>query len=282
MNPAPFAYVAPDDLSEAIRLLVESDGEGRLLAGGQSLLPVMKLRFARPSLLVDLRRLRTQLSYVEDRGDTIAVGALTTHAEIERNDLLAARLPVLPRAAHHIADRLVRSLGTIGGSLCHVDPAGDWPAIALALEAQVLVAGPDGERALPVDELFVGPYMNSLGAGEVLLEVRFPVDGDLRACYLKQGRFGVSDFAVVGCCAATRRTAEAPTRVSFTGLSAVPHRDRPVEEALGVAPGSSRLEEAVALAGAEVEPLEDTFGSAEYRRNLARLLARRALEAVVA
>jgi carbon-monoxide dehydrogenase medium subunit len=282
MNPAPFAYRAPGDLSEAIRLLAESDGDGRLLAGGQSLLPVMKLRFARPSLLVDLRRLRRQLSYVEDRDDTIAVGALTTHAEIERNAVLAARLPVLPGAAHHIADRLVRSLGTIGGSLCHVDPAGDWPAIALALEARVLVAGPDGERELPVDELFVGPYMNSLAVGEVLLEVRFPVSGDLRACYVKQGRFGVSDFAVVGCCAATRSTAEARTTVSFTGLSAVPHRDRPVEEALVAAPALSRLEQAVACAGAEVEPLEDAFGSADYRRHLARLLARRALEAVYA
>jgi carbon-monoxide dehydrogenase medium subunit len=281
--PAQFAYTAPDELTEAIRLLANSDGEARVLAGGHSLLPVMKLRFVRPSLLVDLRRLRAQLAYVRHEGDTIAIGSLTTHAEIERSALLARLLPVMPAAAGRIGDRLVRSCGTIGGSLCHVDPAGDWPALALALEARATAIGPGGERELPIEELFTGPYSNSLDAGEILTEVRIPLVPDTGAAYVKHGRLDDTDFAVVGCCAAIHRRGRDGVRVAFTGLAAVPHRDRAVEAALsGHALSPDRVDAAAAVAGMEIEPLDDLFGSADYRRHLAHVLARRALTAAAA
>jgi aerobic carbon-monoxide dehydrogenase medium subunit len=273
MNPAPFAYAAPTSLAEAISLLADGGEEARALAGGQSLLPAMKLRLVRPSLLVDLRRLRPELSYIEDRGDTIALGALTTHAEIERSPLLAGRLAVLPRAAHLIADRLIRSSGTIGGSVCHVDPAGDWAAVALALDADALICGSEGDRTQSVESLIAGPYTNSLEPGELLREIRFRVPGDVRASYRKIGRQGNSDFAIVGCCAVAREGSQPKISIAFTGLAAVPYRDRAVEEALATEP----LEAAVAGAGNGVVPLDDVFGSAEYRVHLARALAKQAL-----
>jgi carbon-monoxide dehydrogenase medium subunit len=276
--PAPFAYAAPEDLDEVIQLLMDGDDEARLLAGGHSLVPVMKLRLARPSLLIDLRKLRGQLAYVRADEESVAIGALTTHAEIEHDPLLAEQLPVLGATARRIGDRLVRSRGTIGGSLCHVDPAADWTAVALALGARVTAVGPAGERSFPVEELFIGPYTNSLQPGEVLVEIRFPRHTETGSAYLKQPRQGESDFAVVGCCATLSGTRCHRVRVAFTGLAAVPETDAAVQEALtGQKPTQDKIDAAAALAGDQSEPLEDAFGSSGYRRHLARMLARRAL-----
>jgi aerobic carbon-monoxide dehydrogenase medium subunit len=277
--PAAFDYRAPSDVAETIRALTDAGGEARVLAGGQSLLPLMKLRLARPDLLIDLRRLRDSLRYIRIDQDSIAIGALTTHAELASSALLRQEVPFVATAAAEIGDMMVRCRGTIGGSLAHVDPAGDWPAIALALGASVCAAGPAGEREISADELFVGPYTSALRATEIIVEVRLPRLTPLGAgSYSKHGRLGRGGFAVVGCCAVLFGPSCERVRVAFSGLDAAPARDRGVEEALtGGLPSLANLTSAAAIAATDVEPVSDAFGSGPYRLHLARVLALRAL-----
>ncbi len=281
MIPAPFKYRAPQDVQAAIRMLEDANGEARLLAGGQSLLPLMKLRLARPDLVIDLRRLGESLRYSRLDQGAIAVGALTTHADLASSALIEREIPFIRAAASEIGDRLVRCRGTIGGSLAHVDPAGDWPAIALALGAHVRVAGPTGERDISADDLFVGPYTNSLGPAEIIVEVRLPpLAGVGGGAYVKHGRLGRGGFAVVGCGAVLFGTSCDHVRVAFSGLQAVPARDFPLETALtGQPPTKHRIADAATLAAANLDPVSDAFGSGPYRHHLARVLARRTLDA---
>ncbi len=247
---------------------------------------MMKLRFARPDLIVDLRRLSPQLRYVREDGDWLAIGALTTHADIEFDPLLERLVPFMPRAAKSIADPLVRSCGTFGGSLAHVDPFGDWPAVALALEAEVHVLGAEGMRTVAIEGLIAGPYTTTLEAAEIVTEVRFhPLVGRSAGAYLKHTRSGESDFAVLGCCAVLRGTDGVIVhgRVAFTGLAAAPHRDHAVEEALRGSPLDEKtIAGAAARAGEGAKPLDDANASPEFRRHLARVLCARTLRAAAA
>jgi carbon-monoxide dehydrogenase medium subunit len=269
MIPARFDYEPAVSVEQAIELL-RSDDEAKLLAGGQSLLPMMKLRFARPSLLVDIGRL-PGLSYVRDDGDGLAIGALTRHHDLTRDPLLQEHCRVLAEAAKVIADPQVRHLGTIGGSAAHADAAADLPAVLLALDAELVARGAEGERRIPARDFFAGIFQTALGPHEVLTEIRVPKTTG--GVYLKFTR-RASDWATVGV-AAVRDGAS--VRIGLANMGSTPLRAAAVEEALadGAAPG-----EAAARAADGTAPPSDTSGSADYRRHLAQVLVRRALTAV--
>ncbi len=266
MIPAAFEYARAGSVDEAIELLAGEDA--KLLAGGQSLIPVMRLRFARPGVLVDVGRL-DELRYVREDGDRIAIGALTRHSELVHDSLLAQRCAVIPQAAAHIGDPQVRHRGTIGGSVAHADPASDLGTILLTLDAELVARGPGGERTIPATEFFTGPFETALGPQEMLTEVRVPaVDA---GTYLKLVRRS-ADWATVGVAAAR---VDGRVQVGLTSMGMTPLRARGAEEAL--ASGASAAD-AAARAGEGTDPPSDTSASSEYRAHLAQVLVRRALE----
>jgi aerobic carbon-monoxide dehydrogenase medium subunit len=267
MIPAPFDYECAESVEQAIELLGSSD-DAKLLAGGHSLLPMMKLRFARPSLLVDVGRL--PLAYVRDGGDLLAIGALTRHAQLATDPLLGEHCPILPSTARQIGDAQVRHRGTIGGSVAHADPAGDLPTVLLALDATFAVQGPDGEREVPAAEFFHGVYETALGPQEMLVEIRVPKGTS--GTYLKFVR-RAQDWATVGA-AAVRNGG---VRVALTNMGATPLRAAGVEEALA---GGADAAAAAERAAEGTSPVDDTAASADYRRHLAQVLVRRALQEV--
>jgi carbon-monoxide dehydrogenase medium subunit len=266
--PAAFDYVRVSSAEEAIGALGEHGEDAKLLAGGHSLLPLMKLRLATPSVLVDVGRLR-DLAYVRDAGDHVAVGALTRHRDLETSDLLAAEAPILAHAAGQVGDPQVRHRGTIGGSVAHGDPASDLPAVLLALRATFVARGPGGEREITSDEMFTGFLETALGPDELLTEIRVPKAGGAGWSFQKLNR-RAQDWAIVGV-ALVR--GDAPG-VGLVNMGSTPLRASAVETAL--ASGSSD-DDAAALADDGTEPPADINGSIEYRRHLSRVLVRRAL-----
>ena len=275
MIPAAFDYERAESVEHAVELLGRFGGEAKLLAGGHSLLPLMKLRFARPSALVDLGRV-SELSYVRDAGERIAIGALLTHEEVHQSEVLAAGCPLLAYAAGEVGDPQVRHVGTIGGSLAHADPASDVPTVLLTLEAELAVTGPDGERTVQAADFFRGTFEPDLGEQEVLTEIRVPKTGDSGWSYVKFHP-RAQDWAIVGVAALVGRVNGGVGRaaVGLTNMGPTPLRARAVEEALaaGDAPAA-----AAATAAEGTNPVDDPFASGEYRRYLASVLVRRALE----
>lgn len=278
MLPADFDYVAPDSLEEAVRILAD-DPEARALAGGQSLVPLLKLRLADPGRLVDLGRL-DGLRYVRREDGEVAVGALTTHAEVATSEELRGGLRALAEAAGSVGDAQVRNRGTLGGSLAHADPSADLPAAALALDATLVVRGPEGERRVPARDFFRGLWTTALEPGELLVEVRLPAADGARGSYRKL-RQEASGFALVGAAAAVETEGGVCRRaaVGVTGAGTAPLRLPAVEEALVGGPlTEERVREACEDAGEAVEaPQDSTHGSAEYRRAMTGVLARRAV-----
>jgi len=256
MIPAAFEIERPTSIDEAVRALVAGGDDARPLAGGHSLLPLMRLRLAAPSMLVDLSGIEG-LSYIREDGGTIAIGALTRHVDIERSDLLAARCRLLAETAALIGDPQVRNRGTIGGSLAQADPHGDLPATILALGAELVATGPDGTRTIPAGEFFVDYMTTALAHGELLTEIRVAALDGAGSAYEKFTR-RAQDWAVVGCAAIVRDGTET---VAWTGVGPTPVR----------AEGDWQ-----AAAGA-LDPPADLSGSAEYKRHLAKVLAGRAL-----
>lgn len=262
MKPAKFEYERAVDVQNAIALLQQSDGEGKLLAGGQSLTPMMNLRLAQPGLLVDIRRL-DELRRVERRGDHLYIGAAVTHAAIEDGEAPDVTKGMMAHVAHRIAYRAVRNRGTVGGSLAHFDPAGDWPTALTALGAEVMVRGPGGERTVSVSELFMGPYMTVLELEEVLEEVRVPaLLGAARWAYYKVWR-KTGDFATsIG--AVVVDPERGVSRVVLGATDGVPIALPAVAEALGSGDGArfagrfsiDAAKQALADAGAAFEPYE--------------------------
>jgi carbon-monoxide dehydrogenase medium subunit len=271
MIPAKFDYEVAGSVDEAIRLLGQAGGDAKLLAGGHSLLPLMKLRFARPSLLVDIGRLG-DLSYIREDGDRIAIGALTRHHDVATSSLLASECGILARTAEEVGDPQVRHRGTIGGSVSHGDPASDLPTTLLALDAELVVKGAEGTRTVAAGEFFTGFLETALGPADVLTEIRVPRTGSGGA-YVKFNR-RAQDWATVGV-AAVR--VNGGTNVALTNMGSTPLRAAGVEAAL--ASGASAAD-AAAKAADGTSPPSDTNGSAEYRRHLATVLTRRALEAI--
>jgi carbon-monoxide dehydrogenase medium subunit len=266
--PAAFEYEVAESVDQAVELLGSSDG-AKLLAGGHSLLPLMRLRFARPSLLVDIGRL-TELSYVREDGDRIAIGALTRHHDLAGDPLLQERCRIVSYTATLIGDPQVRHRGTIGGSIAHGDPASDFPAVLLALEAELVVRGPGGERTVPAADFFTGVFETALGPQDVLTEIRVPaLSGG--STYLKFHRRS-QDWATVGV-AAVR--ANGGARVARTNMGPTALRATAVEQALA---GGADAAAAAEHAAEGTDPPSDTAGSADYRRHLVKVLVRRALE----
>ena len=269
MIPAAFDYVRAGSADEALSLLTEHGDEAKLLAGGHSLLPLMKLRLATPSVLVDVGRI-SELSYIEERGDHIAVGALTRHRDVETSALLQQHVPLLAHAAGQVGDPQVRHRGTLGGTLAHGDPASDLPAVALATGATIVVKGPNGERQVPAADFFVGFLETVLGPDELITEVRFPSLAGVGWSFQKFNR-RAQDWAIVGVAAVTGAT----PGVALVNMGSVPLRASAVEAA--VAAGASPAD-AAELATEGTEPSADLNASVEYRRHLAKVLVRRALE----
>lgn len=278
MYPAPFEYFRPATLAEAIDLLARHGEDAKVLAGGHSLIPAMKLRLARPTALVDIGRL-AELNYIREQDGRIAIGAATTHRAIEVSEVLGARSPLLPAVASHLGDVQVRNRGTIGGSLVHADPAADYPAAILALDAALEIAGPGGRRTVPASEFFVALMQSAVAPGEVLCEIRVPVTKPTVA-YVKSDQ-KASGFALCGVAvtidASTRRAA-----VGITGVAAVPYRAMAVEAALeGRALTETLIAAAAAHAADGIEPISDLHASAEYRAHLAVVNTQRALMAAM-
>ncbi|WP_219417204.1 FAD binding domain-containing protein [Pseudonocardia nigra] len=267
MITAPFTYRRADSLDAALALLAEHGDEAKVLAGGHSLLPLMKLRLAAPETVVDIGRLR-ELSYVRDEGDVIAIGALTRHRDLEASDVVAREAPLLAHAAGLVGDPQVRHRGTIGGSLAHGDPAADLPAVALAMDATLVARGPSGTRQIPVGEFFRDLFETALEPGELLTEIRIPKPASPGWDFQKFTRRAL-DWAIVG-------VAVSGTGIALVNMGPTPLRATAVEQALA---GGASIAEAAGRAAEGTQPPDEPGAGAEYRRHLVRVLVRRALEA---
>ena len=285
MIPAQFDYQAPKTLNEAINLLAQHPDDAKILAGGHSLIPAMKLRLAQPALLVDIARIK-DLSYIREDGNQILIGATTTHYQMESSELLKNICPLLPECASQIGDVQVRNKGTVGGSLAHADPAGDWPAAIIALRGNMVVTGPSGDRVIAADDFFVDLLTTAMQPSEILREIRIEKP---------QGRFGqsyqkvphpASGFAVVGVAVTLNLGSDGSCQssgVGITGVASKAYRAAGVESALA----NKKLDESAIAAAAShavdgVDANSDLHASGDYRRQLAQVHTRRAIAAAVA
>ncbi|GAA1765033.1 MULTISPECIES: xanthine dehydrogenase family protein subunit M [Streptomonospora] len=277
MIPAQFDYVRPDDVAEAVRVLADCE-EPKVMAGGQSLTPLLRFRLAYPDVVVDLSGL-AELRGVTDDGEWLRVGAMTTHDEVMRDPMVAQHCDLLAQATRTVADPAVRHRGTLGGSLAHADPAGDLPAVAAALDAEFMISGEDGERTVPASEFFQDYLTTVLDVGDVLTAVRFPKMGAW-SCHYEKFSQAAQAWAIVGVAAAVRLDGGtvAEARVGLTNMGSTPVRAREVEEACrGVPARTDALREAAQSADAGTDPPNDLSARADYRRHLARVLTGRAL-----
>ncbi|WBO62267.1 FAD binding domain-containing protein [Streptomyces camelliae] len=277
MIPPAFEYARPESVEEAVRLLADAGEEAKVLAGGQSLLPLLRLRLAFPELVVDVGRI-PRLRGVREDGDTLVIGALTTHHDVIRDPLVRRHAGLLAEATATVADPAVRHRGTLGGSLAHADPAGDLPAVVLALDAELIAAGPDGRRAIPAREFFVDYLQSALAPDEVLVEVRVPKTDGWGFHYEKFHRVAQA-WAIVGVAALVRRDdgRVAEARIGLTNMGTTPLRASAAEAALAGADGPEAVARAAERAAEGTRPAQDLSASPEYRAHLARVLTRRAV-----
>jgi carbon-monoxide dehydrogenase medium subunit len=277
MIPAAFDYQRASSVDEAVALLGQHGDDAKLLAGGHSLLPLMRLRLAAPAVLVDIGRL-DDLSYVRSEGGHVRIGALTRHHDLATSDEVREQAPLLAHIAGQIGDPQVRHRGTIGGAIAHGDPASDLPAALLALRGSVVARGPRGEREIPADELFTAFLETALAPDEVMTEIRVPATGGAGWGFQKFVR-RAQDWAIVGCATVLGNGASDGPGVGLVHMGATPLRAPGVEESLrsGASPS-----EAAARADEGTDPPDDLNASAEYRRHLAQVLVRRALESAQA
>nr|MCK7665644.1 FAD binding domain-containing protein [Bradyrhizobium sp. 2S1] len=270
-------------MEAAVEALVAANGEGKVLAGGQSLMPLLNFRMARPTVLVDLNRIEG-LSYIEDRGDRIAIGALTRHRELEHSPLIAAKLPVIAAAMRHVAHLAIRNRGTIGGSLSHADPAAELPMLATFYDAEILVQGPSGRRRITPKEFFVDALTNCLEPEEIVVEVAFPIlKQDGWAFEEVARRFG--DFALASIAVSVLRgpSGLAAARVAVMGVADTPRRLKEAEEELIALELDDRMPDRFSeIVVSQVSPNDDLHASADYRRHLLAQLAKRALQTALA
>ncbi|HVN12398.1 MAG TPA: xanthine dehydrogenase family protein subunit M [Kineosporiaceae bacterium] len=279
MIPAAFDYEAPATVEEALGILSSAgDREVKLLAGGQSLLPVLRLRMAAPELVVDLGRI-PELRGVRDDGDAVVIGAMTTHDDVTREPLVRQHALLLAEAARTVADPQVRHRGTFGGSLAHADPAGDMPAPALALDAEMVLAGPSGRRTVPAEEFFQDLLTTALNENELLAEIRVPKHTGWGAHYEKFNRVAQA-WSIVAVAAAVRVEAGviAQAKVALTNMGVVPIRAHRVEQALvGREANAEAIRDAAGLAADGTSPMSDGNADEDYRRHLATVLTGRAV-----
>lgn len=279
MIPAQFDYARANTLDEALNLLAQNE-DAKILAGGHSLIPAMKLRLTQPPLLVDIARIK-DLSYIREEDGQIRIGAMTTHYQIESSDLLKKICPLLPECASHIGDMQVRNKGTIGGSLAHSDPAADWPAAILALNAEMVAVSKNGERTIKADDFFVDLLTTALEPAEILREIRINKNGTNQA-YAKMPH-PASGFAVVGVAANLTMNGSntcAQASIGITGVSSKAYRAAAVEGSLsGATLDDASIAAAAAHAADGADINGDLFASADYRRHLAEVYTRRAIAA---
>jgi aerobic carbon-monoxide dehydrogenase medium subunit len=282
-TPAAFEYERATSVEGAIASLQRLGPEARVIAGGHSLLPMMKLRLANPEHLIDINDLH-ELAYIREVGDEVRIGALARHFELERSELLAARFPIFRDAERVIADPVVRNRGTIGGSLCQADAAEDLSAVCSALGATVAIRGPDGERLVGMDEFHVGPFMTAVGDGELLTEVRLPVRPNAGSAHEKVER-RAGDWAIAAASAAVWMDggviAGAGLALSAVGPTTV-HLTRAEELLRGQPPSYELFEQAGAIGSEDCSPVADGRGPVDYKRHLAGVLTQRALRRAVA
>ncbi len=285
MPAVPFEYHTPATLAEALDLLAAHGEDAKPLAGGQSLVPMLTLRLIRPAVVVDLARLDELKGVRRDNG-ALHIGALVRHRALERGEGALDACPVLQEAASYIGNVRVRTLGTIGGSLAHADPAAELPAVVRALDATIVARGPNGERLIPANEFFVGILTTALRPGEVLVEVRVPILGPHVGYALEEFSRRAGDFAIVASVALVELDSAgrvARARVALAGVGPTPCRLTSVEGALtGVRPSGEVFRQVVAAASLEIDPDSDVHASAAYRRHLSRVLTARALERAAA
>jgi carbon-monoxide dehydrogenase medium subunit len=281
MIPAPFEYARPTTVDEVLQAVASGGEDVKILAGGQSLIPVMRLRLAAPETIVDIGGV-AELRGVRDDGDAIVIGAMTTHSDVLSDPLIAQHAPLVAQATETVADRQVRHRGTFGGALAHADPAGDLPAVALALDAEFVIAGPGGRRTVPAGEFFVDYLTTALTDGELLVEVRIPkLSGSWGMHYEKFNRVAQA-WSIVAVAAAVRRENGhiAEARIGLTNMGPTPLRAAAAEAALA---GADATDDAIAAAAAHAaegtSPSSDLNAQADYRQHLAQVLTRRAVRA---
>ena len=280
MLPAPFEYHAPKTVDEALELLDQLGDEGKVLAGGQSLIPLLKLRFASPGHLVDINKIK-DLDYLEERDGALRIGPLFRHKSAERSSLLASRYHVMADAAPQIADPIIRNRGTIVGSVAHADPSGDWGAVLLALDADLVLRSSSGSRTVKARDFFNGPFSTALEPNEMLSEIRIPASrSQTGGAYLKLER-KVGDFATVAV-AVHLQMDDGQVGSAGIGLTAVGPQNLKAERAEAALKGrvldDAAIKEAAGLAAEAAEPKADHRGSVEYKRNVVRIFTERGLK----
>lgn len=278
MIPSSFEYTAPATIDEAIAALVEAGDEGKILAGGQSLIPVLRLRLAGPGMIIDLRKI-SELTGVRRDGDEVIIGAMTTHHDVVNDPIVAEHLALLSKTSATVADPQVRHRGTLGGALVHADPAGDLGAVAVALEAVFEIAGPDGRRSVAAADFFRDYFTTSVGEDELLVSIRFPSYAGWGAHYEKFTRVAQS-WSIVSVAAAIKVVdgMVRKARVGLTNMGPVPIRAVSVEAALIGGPATPAAIKAAAASAADgTSPVDDTSAAADYREHLARVLTERAV-----
>lgn len=281
MQPRAFEYVRASTLSEAVNLLEKHGEQAKILAGGQSLIPLMKLRLAAPHLVIDISRV-PGLAFLREDGDALHIGAMTRHREFAESSLIRERYPLLADVARVLGDPQVRNLGTIGGSLVHADPAGDWGAALMAFDTSLVATGPNGRRTLSIDDFFQDTFTTALAPAELLTEIRIPTPAPRSGGAYKKLKRKTGDFATVAVSAQVALAGDGTITSARLGLGAVgpvPFRATRAEASLaGKPPADAAFAEAGRLASEGSEPTPDLHGSAEYKRAMVRILVRKALE----
>ncbi len=285
MIPGSFDYHSPTSLDEAINLLGKLGDDAKILAGGHSLIPMMKLRLAEPTHLIDINGL-SDLDFIKEETGYLCIGAMTRESALEVSELIAKKYPILKDTSEVIADPLVRNLASVGGNIAHGDPANDHPATMVALSAEIVVKGPGGmlgggERTIPIDDFFKGPLMTDLQQNEILTEIKIPIpDGKSGAAYHKLER-KVGDYAIAGAAAALQFDGETCTNagIGLTNVGPTPIRAKEAQDALvGTSVSINDIDKAAELAAAVSQPVGDHRGSSEYKRAVVKVLTARALQ----
>ncbi|CUV09157.1 Carbon monoxide dehydrogenase medium chain [hydrothermal vent metagenome] len=285
MIPGSFDYHAPATLDEAIKLLDELGEDAKILAGGHSLIPMMKLRLAEPTNLIDINGL-SDLNYIKEENGYLCIGAMTREAALETSDLVAEKYPILKDTSEVIADPLVRNMATVGGNIAHGDPANDHPATMVALGAEVVIKGPGGilggrERTIAIDDFFKGPLMTALEQNEILTELRIPVNGGKSGAAYKKLERKVGDYAIAGAAAALQFDGDncSSAGIALTNVGPTPIRATEAQNALiGTSVSSDDIDKAAELAAAASQPVGDHRGSEEYKRAVVKVLTARAVQ----
>jgi aerobic carbon-monoxide dehydrogenase medium subunit len=283
-TPAPVEYSRATSVDDAISQMAGLDGQARFLAGGHSLIPMMKLRLSNPGHLIDINPLEPELNYIRQEGDEVRIGAMTRHVNMLESDLLARHFPIFHEAEHVLADPVVRNRGTMGGSLCQADPAEDLSGVVTALKGMAVLRGPDGERVIGMEEFHVGPYMTAVQPTELLIEVRFKIKPGGGSAHEKVER-RAGDFAIVAASAALwiqgGRIADAGLACSAVGPTTM-HIGRAEQMLIGQSPSEDLFAQAGAMASQDCSPSADGRGPIDYKRHVAGVLSKRALSRAAA